>query len=92
MKEIIQSTVKTEMESLKEKETHAPSAKDSHPTHTLDDLVNCVDCYPRVRDKVLEKEVLSRKDKEFECVDCGTRVDETEESCPTCGGKDARHR
>ena len=68
-----------------------PSAN-KHKPHSLADLLDCPDCYPTIKKGVLEKEILSRKDKELECVDCGTRVDETEESCPTCGGKDARHR
>ena len=68
-----------------------PSA-DVHKPHSLADLLDCPDCYPKIKKGVLEKEILSRKDKEFECVDCGTRVDESEESCPTCGGKDAKHR
>jgi len=94
MKEIVEQTVKTQMESLKPKElpTLAPSAKDTHAPHTLNDLIDCPDCYPTIRKKVLEKEILSRKDKEMECLDCGTRVDESEENCPTCGGKDAKHR
>ena len=70
----------------------APSAKDNHKPHSIADLLDCPDCYPTIRKKVLEKEILSRKDNELECLDCGTRVDESEESCPTCGGKDARHR
>ena len=63
-----------------------------HPTHSLEELLECPDCYPKIKKAVLDKEVLSRKEKEFECDGCGTRVDESEESCPTCGGKDAHHR
>lgn len=69
----------------------APSA-DSHKPHKLADLLDCPDCYPKIKKAVMDKEIMSRKDKEYECIDCGTRVDETEEECPTCGGRDAKHR
>ena len=65
---------------------------DKHVTHSLEDLLSCPDCYPKLKKAVLDKEILSRKDLELECKDCGTGVNESEESCPTCGGKDATHR
>lgn len=75
--------------------TYPPSLEevnDKHPTHKLEDLLTCPDCYPKIRKAVLDKEILSRKNKELECVNCGTGVDEDEPECPTCGSKDARHR
>ena len=93
MKEIVEQTIKNRLEELKPKETEIPvPSADKHKPHSLADLLDCPDCYPTIKKGVLEKEILSRKDKEMECIDCGTRVDESEESCPTCGGKDAKHR
>ena len=91
LKEIVEQTVKTQLEASKPKEAPTP-APSAHKPHSLADLLDCPDCYPTIKKGVLEKEILSRKDKELECVDCGTRVDETEDSCPTCGGKDAEYR
>lgn len=67
------------------------SGKAEHKHFSIDDDI-CPDCYPTVKAKVLEKEILSRKDNPLECVNCGTRVKESEDECPTCRGKDARRR
>lgn len=74
---------------------------------TLEDMLKCPNCYPKVRDAVLEKEkpvlaqsirddltkgLKERIKKDFVCTTCGTGVDRDESECPTCHGKDARRR
>jgi len=71
--------------------TSEPPKTEAHK-HFSEEEEICPDCYPVVKKKVLEKEILSRLDKPYECVNCGTRVDEDEEYCPTCHGTEARSR
>lgn len=57
-----------------------------HPTHTLDQLLDCPDCYPKLKEKVIAKEF---KDADFKCVECGLPVKKeesakTEWKCPGC--------
>jgi len=74
----------------------APSAKE-HNHWKAEDILkdDCPECKKNVEivaKKWLTKQRENRKEKEFECIDCRTGVDETEDECPTCGGKDAKHR
>lgn len=63
--------------------------EDKHKAHeSVDDLLNCPNCGGAVRAKIYEE----IKKKPFKCVDCGFPVGEDEESCPLCGGKDAKER
>lgn len=67
------------------------SNEGGHKSHnTIEDLLTCPDCYPQIEKAVISKMHESRKDKPTVCVNCGLGVDETEDSCPWCGGKDAK--
>lgn len=65
---------------------------DKHNVHSLDDLVDCPTCYPKIKDIVLKKEREEREKLDLECVDCGKGVRETDPECPSCGGTEARNR
>lgn len=96
LKGIVREEVKGVMTELykdsKETSQKTSQSSNEHKPHTLEDLLDCPDCYPNIKKKVLEKEILSRKDKEYECINCKTGVDEDEETCPTCGETEARER
>ena len=77
-----------------------PKSGSSEPEHKhwdANDLLNssCPECKTEV-EKIgktyMQKALKERKDLEFECVDCGTHVKKEEDSCPTCGGKQAKSR
>jgi len=72
---------------LKPVETPAPK----HTPHTLEDLINCPDCYPKIRNAVIKKEF---KDTTHICdnTECALPVKGEESAkpewkCPSCGGR-----
>jgi len=66
--------------------------KDEHPPHTLDDLLDCPDCAPKVINAAIKKEKERRKELELECENCGTGVRKEETECVFCGGTEAKAR
>lgn len=64
----------------------SPGEASAHPVHTIEDLVNCPDCYPKIKSAVITKEF---KDADFKCEKCGLPVKGEESkkedwNCPGC--------
>lgn len=59
---------------------------------TIEEMLACPTCGPKLRDEVLKKEKEIRDKKPFVCSTCGNGVDKDEPTCPTCGGKHAKER
>lgn len=56
---------------------------------------SCPDCKKGLEQfgkNYMKKVLTERKDLPYVCEECGTRVGEDEEECPTCGGKEASSR
>lgn len=71
-----------------------PSEESHTKTHTLEELLDCPECYPKVKRAVIEKEF---KGAEYECEECGlpVRKEESEKDdwkCANCGHDYARSR
>ena len=64
----------------------------SHKSHTLENVLDCPDCYPKLRDRVFKKEAQNLKEAELVCEDCGLPVEESDDECLWCGGKDAKRK
>lgn len=75
-------------------DTHSDEAGKSHKEghETLEEMIDCPNCYPKVRDAVFQKELPSLKEAEHVCQDCGMPVKLDADSCLFCGGKDAKER
>lgn len=87
-RDLLKLAIKTVGKSKVEPETGAHKGGN----HTLEELVDCPDCYPKIRSLVFKKHAEETKDSGVECEDCGTHVKQEWESCPTCGGKNSRSR
>lgn len=59
---------------------------------TIEELIACPDCYPKVRDSVLKKHREETKDSGLVCKECGLGVKKEWENCPSCGNKEAKER
>jgi hypothetical protein len=74
-------------------EAHKPPEIPEAPGHkTIEEMLACPDCYPKVRDGVVKKEgfkpPIGKRDRhEYEkiCKECGLRVKKDEKECPNCG-------
>jgi len=80
--EVSKETSKSEKDTSKEPPEH----------QTIEEAVNCKDCYPKIRDLVLKKHREETKDSKLICKECGLGVKEEWESCPSCGSKEAKER
>lgn len=106
MEEIVRKVLKeSSPPSSPKEELHKHEEDGGH--RTIDEILACPNCYPKIKENVLSKEkqglldavksdmtkgLIERHKKEFECVNCGTGVDVNESECPTCRGKDAKRR
>ena len=75
----------------------SPSEANSPKHETIEELVACPDCYPKIEPLVLKKHWKQTKDLSHECTECGSRVkgEESEKEdweCKTCGNKYAKER
>lgn len=59
---------------------------------TIEEMVTCPECYPKLRDRILEKHRKDHEKSELECVGCGFGVEKEWEKCPICGGDSARSK
>ena len=75
---------------------HVPSPSEDLKLHKdYAEALDCPDCYPKIKGLIpslRSKLKEDRKDKPFECVNCGVGVDVEEKDCPWCGNKRARKR
>jgi len=78
--------------------TAAPSAVSSDDTQQQThktiafEAIECVNCFPEVRDKVIQKHRDNTKEEKLECEGCGSGVKEEWKNCPLCGGSKAKRR
>ena len=86
---LLQSTI----EAIKGASKDEPEVKPSASGHeTLEEIVDCPDCYPKIRSLVLQKHAKETKDSGIVCEECGIGVKKEWEKCPNCGSKDAREK
>lgn len=94
MEDMIARVVHKELENHKElsppSSPSTPVKPETHQGHeTIEEILSCPNCYPKIRDGVLKKEHEERKNLDLECKECGLPVKREEPTCPSCGGKTA---
>lgn len=70
--------------------------EESQGYKTIEEMLECPNCYPKVRDGVAKKEgfkpsIGKRDSKEYQyhCKGCGLNVKKDEKECPNCGSSEA---
>ena len=87
----VKNDFKVMLETLGKQPQPAGSGETPKEKHkSIQEQIDCPECYSQIRNAVFKKE--NFKDKKLLCDDCGVPVDEGEEECPSCGGKNARTR
>ena len=91
MKAELAQDFKTESELFRKNLTTQPANGSFSEKHkSIEEQLDCPDCYKKIKDAVLAKEKKPKKD--YFCLDCGQDVDLNEAECPTCHGKQAKQR
>ena len=91
-KEELRQIIKEEIQASLPSTPEVKSEVDSPKHETIEDAVNCPDCYPKIRELVFKKHAEETKDSGIVCSECGIGVKKEWESCPSCGSKDAREK
>lgn len=91
-KKVMASLEAIQKNTEKKEESSKPVEKEGEDHHSIDDIVDCPNCYPELSEKVIKKEL---KDATHECIGCGLPVrgeesGKEEWKCKNCGEEKAR--